>query len=240
MRKNKTYNNAQKNGQYIDGRTLEKHYCIEPRCNNEISYVNWKCGNGRCQSCAVKELYKQGILNTSGKNSHMFGKKHTEETRRKMNISHGGTGLFKNERLPKCIDCGKELGDYRSKRCRSCNTKEQHRKNMFNYNKKPNKPEKALNKLLQDVLPREYKFVGNNEIIIDTFNPDFININGQKKIIELYGDYWHNLPKQRKLHKIRIKTYKKYGYKTLIIWEHKLKNLEKLKDRILKFNKIKS
>ncbi|KKL48467.1 hypothetical protein LCGC14_2325240, partial [marine sediment metagenome] len=32
-------------------------------------------------------------------------------------------------------------------------------------------------------------------------------------------------------------TYKRYGYKTLIIWEHELKNLDKVKTNILKFNK---
>jgi len=212
---------------------MKKYYCKEKECNNKICYYTWKHGQSRCQSCAVKLLHKIGQFDING----MSGKHHTEETRRKMNISHGGDGRFKHERLPHCIDCGKEI-DMKSKRCKSCNTKEQHRKNAFNYNRTPNKPEKCLNKLLNELLPKEYKYTGNNEIIIGTFNPDFINCNGQKKIIELYGDYWHNLPNNVKRNKRRIKTYAKYGYKTLIIWEKELKNIDKVKDKILKFEKM--
>lgn len=64
---------------------------------------------------------------------------------------------------------------------------------------------------------------------------DFINCNGQKKIIELFGDYWHNRKEVKKRDKKRIKTYAKYGYETLIIWEHELKNRKKLKNKILNF-----
>ena len=36
----------------------------------------------------------------------------------------------------------------------------------------------------------EYDFVGDGKIMIGTKNPDFINIK-IKKIIEVFGDYWH-------------------------------------------------
>ena len=233
----KHYNINKNNGNWKGGITSKVHYCKEKGCHNIIHYNTWKYGNKRCRSCAVKNLHKIGRLNVKGSNNGMSGKRHSEKTRRKMNISHGGEGIFKHERLPHCIDCGVKLGDYRSKRCKSCRAKEQHRNNEFNYNRTPNKPEKSLNKLLNKILPKEYKYTGNNEIIIGTFNPDFINVNGQKKIIELYGDYWHNLPNNIKRNKRRIKTYKKYGYKTLIIWEYELKNLDKVKEKILKFEK---
>jgi len=35
----------------------------------------------------------------------------------------------------------------------------------------------------------------------------------------------------------KLKTYKKFGFKTLIVWEHELKNIEKVKEKILQFNK---
>lgn len=100
-----------------------------------------------------------------------------------------------------------------------------------------NKSEKLLNKVLLKILPREYKYIGNGKIFIDGLCPDFINSNGQKKIIELYGTYWHNKVETKKRDKRRLKTYAKYGYKTLIIWEHELKNLEKVKEKIVIFNK---
>ena len=102
---------------------------------------------------------------------------------------------------------------------------------------KPNKPEKVLKALLNILLPKEYKFVGDGEIILGGFNPDFINCNGQKKIIELYGDYWHNRKDAIKRDKLRLIAYKNYGYKTLIIWEHELKDLEKVNNKVLEFNR---
>jgi len=170
-------------------------------------------------------------------------------------------GLYCKDRINYCKDCGKVIGND-AKRCSSCGSikrwqKKQYRdkiqKEMFkkwqdkNYREKqiksilkgsklkPNKPEKQLNKLLQQLLPKEYKFVGDGKVILGGFNPDFINCNGQKKIIELYGDYWHNKSSYKERDKRRLKTYKKYGYKILIIWQCELKNLEKLKKKILKF-----
>ena len=103
--------------------------------------------------------------------------------------------------------------------------------------KQPNKPEIVLTELLNNFLSNEYKYVGDGKVIIGGFNPDFININGQKKIIEMFGDYWHNRTDTITRDKIRLKTYKEYGYKTLIIWEHELKNnLKKLILKLKEFN----
>jgi G:T-mismatch repair DNA endonuclease (very short patch repair protein) len=54
-------------------------------------------------------------------------------------------------------------------------------------------------------------------------------------IIEIFGDYWHNLPKYKKLDKERLKTYSKDGYKTLIIWEHELKKDPNVSNKIMAF-----
>ncbi len=102
--------------------------------------------------------------------------------------------------------------------------------------KYPNRKEQQLNKLLKCLFGSEYKFVGNGKVIINGFNPDFINVNGQKKIIEFYGDYWHNLPNYKIRDKRRLKIYKRYGYKTLIIWERELKNIDLLTNKIKNFN----
>jgi very-short-patch-repair endonuclease len=68
----------------------------------------------------------------------------------------------------------------------------------------------------------------------DEFNPDFI-CNPKKKIIELYGDYWHSLPRYKKLDKKRIEVYSKYGFQTLVIWEHELKNIIQVVNKIRNF-----
>ena len=112
---------------------------------------------------------------------------------------------------------------YGSRLCRKCNLS-------------PNKPEKLLNNLLQEILLNEYKFVGDGSVILGGFCPDFINTNGQKKIIELYGNYWHNKLKAIKRDKRRLKTYNKLGFNTLIIWQHELKNLELTIAKIMEFD----
>lgn len=96
---------------------------------------------------------------------------------------------------------------------------------------KPNKAEKMLNNILNNIIPREFKYVGDGQIIIDGKYPDFINCNGKKQIIELFGDYWHRGESGSK----KIKHYKKYGYSTLIVWEHELDNLRLLCQKILRF-----
>ena len=70
-----------------------------------------------------------------------------------------------------------------------------------------------------------FNYVGNGSIHFrgygKLFNPDFLSKN-PKHIIEVFGDYWHSLPKRKKLDKQRLATYTRYGYKTLVIWEHEL------------------
>ena len=64
----------------------------------------------------------------------------------------------------------------------------------------------------------------------------------RKKLIELFGDYWHSKertgiePKEHE--RKRIEHFKQFGFDTLIIWEHELKDLNKVKNRIIQFNNL--
>ena len=89
---------------------------------------------------------------------------------------------------------------------------------------RPNKPEKLLMELIKkNNLP--FNYTGDGEIWFRgktmSFNPDFLSKN-PKHIIEVFGDYWHNRKDMEKRDKERLETYAKYGYKTLVIWEHEL------------------
>jgi hypothetical protein len=98
--------------------------------------------------------------------------------------------------------------------------------------RKPNKAEKKLDRILQKILPKEYKYVGDFTTFIGGKNPDFINIGGKMKLIELAGDYWHDKSYPKK----RIKCFKRYGFDTLVIWESELRDLNNLIIRIKEFN----
>jgi len=89
--------------------------------------------------------------------------------------------------------------------------------------RRPNKTEKKLDLLFQKYFPAEFKFVGDGSFIIENLNPDWIDCNGKKLIIELFGEPWHAKEEERK----RIDTFAKYGFKTLILWWKDTRN-EKL------------
>ena len=56
---------------------------------------------------------------------------------------------------------------------------------------KPTNPEIELGKLLDQLYPNQYKYVGDGKRIIGGMCPDFIHQDGTFKVIELFGDYWH-------------------------------------------------
>ncbi len=99
----------------------------------------------------------------------------------------------------KCVDCQKEIS-YTAKRCKKCaavlmphvhikdrpwlRTKEVIRKVLRR------RPMSSLEIKFQGFIDKyklPYKFVGNGEFFIERKNPDFVNINGEKKAIEVYA-----------------------------------------------------
>lgn len=87
-------------------------------------------------------------------------------------------------------------------------------------NMKPNKSELHLQDILDRHFPGEWKFVGDGQVNLGGQFPDFINVNGKKEVIELFGTYWHSLfdVAKKKTH------YKQYGFVVAIIWEDELKD----------------
>ena len=96
---------------------------------------------------------------------------------------------------------------------------------------KPNKAESYLMRLLDSVCPGQYEFTGNGRIILNGMCPDFTNMNGQKKVVEMFGTYWH----QGENPQVRIGRYAEVSYKCLVIWEHELKDREAVTEKIIAF-----
>ncbi len=84
---------------------------------------------------------------------------------------------------------------------------------------KKNKKETQLESILDEYYPNEWKFVGDGQLIIAGKCPDFVNVNGKKLLIELFGDYWHKDDNPQD----RIDVFTPFGYRTLVIWESELK-----------------
>ena len=85
--------------------------------------------------------------------------------------------------------------------------------------------------VLNGLYPGEWKYVGNGQVIIAGKCPDFVNVNGQKKIIELFGDYWHKGQNPQD----RMDLFTPFGYDILVVWEKELKDFKSLRRKIFDF-----
>ncbi|MBE3101960.1 MAG: hypothetical protein IMZ47_06785 [Firmicutes bacterium] len=131
-------------------------------------------------------------------------------------------------------DRNRKIGEATRKRWKSPGYAKKVRHNI-----KPNKPEKLLNEFLKKLFPNEWQYVGNSQFSLAGKNPDFINVNGQKKIIEFNGDWWHG-PEitgrtKEEEEQQRIDLFAQHGYQTLVIWECELKDETGLKIKLQEF-----
>lgn len=81
-----------------------------------------------------------------------------------------------------------------------------------------------------------FKYVGDGQVWIGKLNPDFINIDGKKEVVEIFGEYWHSPVLRKNLRETatyegRRKRFKEYGFDCKIIWENELKNEQLILDR---------
>jgi len=107
--------------------------------------------------------------------------------------------------------------------------------------RKPNKPEKYIYSLLDS---NEWKLNVHGNTILNGKIPDFINCNGQKKVILFNGNYWHLIRHKDPLLTKEIieererKPYQELGFKVLFIWEDELNDENKLLEKIEDFQKM--
>jgi len=135
-----------------------------------------------------------------------------------------------------CEECGVEFGvfpcvvkvgkgSFCSQVCKMIN---QRKRGIFS--RTPNKVEgKLISLLKENNLP--FKYVGDGEVWLGNRNPDFINANGKKQVIELLGTYWHPLFDGAN----RIEHYKQYGFDCLAVWEDELKDEGRVLKKVERF-----
>lgn len=142
-----------------------------------------------------------------GEGNHFYGKKHAEETRKLMRERH--YDLKERWKNP----------EFKERMLKA------QREGM---NVCPNKPEQAFIDICKKHnLP--YKFVGDGEFMLGGKNPDFINVNGKKEVVEIFGRAFHSpletfredLP-YHQTYKGCIEHYKQYGFNCIIIWDDEI------------------
>lgn len=170
----------------------------------------------------------------------------------KLNLKGGFERESLNRRTGRiviCDNCGKEF--YR-KIClmrernfcgRTCANTVINREILLGSSQSPNKAEIELDSLLQSNFPGEYKFNGNYSqgVSLGGLIPDFVNVNGKKQVIELFGEYWHDTGRRKG---IRWKStefgrkavYSQLGFDCLIIWSKELESVDALVEKLRAFN----
>lgn len=97
---------------------------------------------------------------------------------------------------------------------------------------RPNSGEQLLYDILQKHFPNQWKYTGKGGFVIDGKIPDFVNINGKKQVIELFGEHWHKVTDVQK----RINLFARFGFNTLIVWGSELRNENLVVDKIKQFS----
>ena len=163
------------------------------------------------------------------------------------------SAMRRTGRFVPCTNCGTmhyrqksriKLLNFCSPSCRGAilkPSKDTIRKALLANKMKPNKSELLLDSLLQTHFPSEFAFNGDlsQGVMLGSLVPDFINVNGQKTIIELFGDYWHDKKKNipwKSTEFGRQAVFSQLGYKLLVVWEHELKDQDALLEKIKEFN----
>jgi len=233
---------------YINGHSQ----CGKPKSEEHrkrLSEAKKGKSNGRLGYKHTKETKLKMSLASKGKPKSEAHRKHIKEshqhvsqrTRIKMSLARLGKSPW-NKGIPMMESRKRHLSKINKRLWKNADyAKKQFTIMQYGLGLRPTKPEKKLCRILKKLFPEEYKYVGDGKVWIDGKNPDFINVNGQKKLIEMFGDYWHGKEitgLNKRIHrKQRQKHFSRYGYKTLIVWEHELNNNKKLFVKLKKFHK---
>ena len=160
---------------------------------SEITRARMSASQRRYYALPVLGMKRRARMSevSEGQNNPFYGKHHTEATRQKM--SNADKELWKNA---------------------------DHAKKMFEAQQhKPNQEELFLDALIQLNFPDEFKYVGDGKVWIEGKNPDWININGKKIVIEYNGFVWGvdipNVGHSLKKDTLKAEHYAKYGFKTI-------------------------
>jgi len=103
------------------------------------------------------------------------------------------------------------------------------KKMIQGFHHRPTSLETKVATILDKYFPRQFAYNGDFSlgIAIGGQIPDFVNVNGKKQIIEVFGDYWHSqmLTKNRwKVSELgKIMIYNSLGYDCLVLWQKDIK-----------------
>lgn len=184
-----------------------------------------------CRYTRTKEWKKNQSEFMFGR-KHGLGSKHTDEWKRDNSERNSGSRhpmwgkKHSEETVQKIRESQKRLW------ADPIYHENQRRRMIGGMDIRPTKPEIKVLSLLDCIYSHEGRYTGDGSFIVGGKNPDFVlNVNGEDLLIEVFGDWWHRDEDPQ----IRINFFAKFGYRTLVIWEHELKNISRVVGRIRRF-----
>jgi G:T-mismatch repair DNA endonuclease (very short patch repair protein) len=97
------------------------------------------------------------------------------------------------------------------------------RKRLKGLCRRPTEPERKLIEIIaRHNLP--FKYTGDGSFIIGNLNPDFVNVDGGKVALDVFGDYWHTLKAKMECYNEegRKRIFAEYGWELVVIWEREI------------------
>lgn len=213
-------------------------YCsgdLSPGSHKKITAVCDKCGKVRevekrqyhtlCFLCSQRtEEYRKKHSDMAKGNKNLRGKHLSRECRQKMSAARKG----KTYKVIYGVEKALKIKEKRREAAKQLWQNEEYITRWMTATRaKPNTLENKTRRILLHLIPDEFAYNGDfsQGISIGRRIPDFVDVNGHKWIIELFGEPFHSplcIPKRKILPRRRysetIKHYKKYGYKCIIFW----------------------
>ncbi|KKM76564.1 hypothetical protein LCGC14_1378930 [marine sediment metagenome] len=113
---------------------------------------------------------------------------------------------------------------------------------MLGNHRKPTEPEWLLGFCLERRFPKEWAYNGdgNKGLIVGGKTPDFININGKKAVIEVFGSYHHDtdiFPNKETPREL-MAHYAELGFDCLVLWDYECYDSEELVQRVGELRRV--
>lgn len=182
--------------------------CLSEETKNKISETKKKKGFVPWNKGKTGVYSKEALENMSRVKK---GKKLSQETKKKIGEAMRGR---------------KHSAETKKRMSKACRDRKTINNIINNIHIRPTKLERVFeNFCKKHSLP--FKYVGDGKFCIENINPDFIEVNGKKIAVEVFGNYWHSPlfnPKLKENNTLlyRKKLLKKHGWKLIVFWETNL------------------
>ena len=181
----------------------------------------------------IKQLWEQGYYKNRiiGKNSGQF-KKGIAPWNKRLKGYLKGRKITWGDKISKALKGRKQSQELIEKRRQAIWGKERYEMQVKAILKGLMKRPTSLEKQMMSIIKKynlPYKYTGDGSFLVGHKNPDFVNINGEKKLIEVANLQHHDQNYSRE----RSNYFKKWGWKSYIFRTDKLDEeeiLEKIEE----------